>query len=123
MGRLLIKPGVDFGASLAPAGARILEVLKKVAVEIDFDLVITSANDSVHATGSAHYTNEAFDIRTKSLTPPQKRLLLETLRLALYHEPRRFYVIQEDLGGPQEHIHLQKRLGTTYSVYDYLANL
>ena len=49
MGRLLVKPGVDFGAELHPAGARILEVTKRVADLMDFDVVITSARDGVHS--------------------------------------------------------------------------
>ena len=124
---LLIKKGVEFGTSLAPAGARILEVLKKVAAEGDFDITITSARDGVHS-GSAdpHHSGEAFDLRTKTLTPDQKQVLLTQLRQELYPQTpgalRRFYVVLEDAGGSNEHIHCQRRLGTTYSVYDFLAN-
>ena len=124
---LLIKKGVDFGTNLAPAGARILEALKKVAAEVDFDITITSARDGVHSgLTDPHHSGEAFDLRTKTLTAEQKQTLLTRLRQELYPkmpgELRRFYVVLEDAGGGNEHIHCQRRLGTTYSVYDFLAN-
>ncbi len=40
MGKLLVKPGVDFGTTLAASGARILEVLKALVAGYDFDLTI-----------------------------------------------------------------------------------
>ena len=124
MGRLLVKPGVDFGATMAPAGARILQACKDYAKSVDIDLTITSARDGVHS-GSAdpHHSGEAFDIRTKTLTPAQKTALVAGLRERLYREPRRFYCFLEDAGGSNEHVHVQKRAGTTYSIHDYLADL
>lgn len=128
MGRLLVKPGVDFGAVLAPAGARILDVVKRLTRSYVFDVVITSARDGVHS-GAAdpHHTGEAFDLRTRTLSGVQKKQLLVDLQHELYgpntlDSPRRFYAFLEDSGGPNEHIHVQRRLGTVYTVLDYLED-
>lgn len=124
MGSLLVKPGVDFGTVLAPAGARILEYLKRQVRTYDFDIVITSARDGVHSGPTdPHYSGEAFDLRTKPLTDEQKRRLLNDLRTELYPEPRRFYAFLEAEGTDNEHIHVQRRNGVVYSARDYLANL
>ncbi len=124
MGRLLVKPGVDFGTALAPAGARILDVAKKVADLVDFDVVITSARDGAHSgPADPHHTGEAFDFRTTTLKPDQKARLLTSLQNGLYNsQPRRFYIFLEAQGLPGEHIHAQRRAGTHYSIMDYLAN-
>ena len=124
MGRLLVKPfGVDFGATLAPAGARILDVLKRLAPTYQFDITITSARDGNHSgLGDPHHTGEAFDLRTKTLTDSQKAALLTDLRYALYKTPRKFWVDLEAPGQPYEHIHVQRRKGVTYTVVDYLNN-
>ena len=124
MGRLLVKPGVEFGDLLAPAGARILDVAKKVADLLDFDVTITSARDGVHSgPNDPHHKGEAFDFRTNTLQPEQKAHLLTSLQNGLYtSKPRRFYIFLEAAGLPNEHIHAQRRLGTVYNIYDYLSN-
>ena len=124
MGRLLIKAGVDFGTVFAPAGARLLEAIKQVAQDMTFDVVITSAADGAHSgPADPHHTGEAFDLRTHHLQEAQKRLLLASLRTCLYRKPRRFYVVLEAAGAVNEHIHCQKRKGTTYTILDYLDDL
>ncbi len=121
---LRVKDGVDFGTSLAPGGARILEALKKLASGYNFDITITSARDGVHSgPDDPHHSGEAFDLRAHDLTPPQISRLLGDIRMALYREPRRFYAFLEAPGTPNEHIHVQRRAGTTYSTLDYLQNL
>lgn len=123
MGRLLLKPGVEMGTNLHPAGARLLDAIKQVAREADFDVTITSARDGVHSgPKDPHHEGAAFDLRTRTLQQAQKHALVQRLRDRLYKEPRRFYVFLEDAGGPNEHVHAQKRAGTTYSIYDYLAD-
>lgn len=122
MGRLMVKLGVEFGTGLAPAGARILDTLKQVAQLVDFDLVITSARDGVHSGPlDPHHTGEAYDVRSNTLTDAQKGRLVTLLRASLYREPRKFYAFLEDAGGPNEHVHVQRRAGTVYSIMDYLA--
>mgnify|MGYP001609480528 FL=1 len=123
MGRLLVKTGVDFGVVLAPAGARMLDVLKRLVAGYPFDITITSARDGVHSgPGDPHHSGEAFDLRTKPLTDPQKATLLTDLRETLYKTPRKFWVDLEAPGQPYEHIHVQRRKGVTYTVVDYLNN-
>ena len=123
MGRLLVKTGVDFGGAFAPAGARILEVLKRIVPAYPFDVIITSARDGTHSgPEDPHHKGEAFDLRTHGLTDDQKALLLLDLRETLYKAPRKFYAFLEAPGQPYEHIHVQKRKGTTYSMLDYLNN-
>jgi hypothetical protein len=119
---VLVKPGVEFGNELAPAGCRILDAIKRIAQEVDFDIVITSARDGVHSgPNDPHHSGEAYDLRTKTLQPAQKTLLVTLLRRELYQTPRRFYCFLEAAGGGNEHVHVQRRAGTTYSIYDYLS--
>ena len=121
MGRLLSKPGVDFGTVLAPAGAQILDTLKRLVVDYPFDVVITSARDGAHSgLGDPHHSGEAFDLRTNILTGEQKVMLLTDLRRLLYKTPRKFYAFLEAPGAPHEHVHVQRRKGVTYTVDDYL---
>ena len=123
MGRLLVKPGVSFGEVLAPAGARILEVLKRLVADYSFDVTITSARDGTHSgPDDPHHSGQAFDLRTHGLADDQKALLLVDLRETLYKAPRKFYAFLEAPGTPNEHIHCQKRKGTTYTVSDYLQS-
>ena len=125
---LLIKKDVEFGTNLAPAGARILDVLKQIAKTVPFDVMITSARDGVHSGPTdPHKLGEAFDLRTHTLTNEQKQTLLTMLQTELYQDStwktRRFYAFLEAEGTPNAHLHVQRRMGTTYTIYDYLANL
>lgn len=122
MGQILLKKGVKFGP-LSPGGAQILSKLKEVVAALDFDVTITSANDSKHSKASKHYIDEAFDLRTNTLTKDQKYKLLADLKDALYKPDRRFYAILEADGTPNQHIHVQVRAGTTYDIYDFLSDL
>lgn len=125
MGRLLLKPGVVMGDVLAPAGARILNAIKHLTPEYDFDVVITSGRDGQHSgPADPHYSGEAFDLRTNTLMPHQKSQLLTDLRRLLYSStPRRFYAFLENPGGANEHLHVQRRAGTTYSMMDFLEDV
>ena len=123
MGKLYTKPGVDFGTVLAPAGARILEVVKRLAAGYPFDVTITSARDGAHSgPNDPHHTAEAFDLRTHGLTSEQKGTLLADLRRLLYKTPRRFYAFLEAPGAPHEHVHCQRKRGEIYTVEDYLQD-
>ncbi len=128
---ILIKPGVVFTERLSPSGARILEAIKKIAKQVPFDICITSAADGVHSgPKDPHFDGSAFDIRTQSLTKAQKATLLAMIQGELYagapfpqSTQRRFYAVLESPETGNEHIHVQKRLGTEYSTFDFLANL
>lgn len=76
------------------------------------ELVITSLHDGTHAPDSRHYTDEAVDLRTHAFATPEDR---RTFRALLSTElGLRFTVLFEDEGGPNEHIHIQPRKGTTF---------
>lgn len=120
MGSILVKPGVDFGAELAPAGAQILDHLKRLVAAYPFNVTITSARDGVHSgPADPHHSGEAFDLRTHDLTQEQKGLLLTDLQKGL---GERFFAFLEAPNTDTEHIHVQRRRATTYSVLDYLSN-
>lgn len=124
MGKLLVKPGVEFGTVLAPAGAQILEKLKRIVALYPFDVTITSARDGQHSGPlDPHHSGEAFDLRVHGLSAAQVDLLLTDIKAALYRIPRRFFVLLESPGTAQAHIHIQRRSGTLYSVLDYLQDL
>lgn len=118
MGALKIKPGVQF-ATIAPAGARILEVLRVVARTSPHDITITSGTDGAHSgPGDPHHSGEAYDVRVKDLTDWQRQVLYH--RLVSLLGPR-FYVLYESSDTPNAHIHIQRRRATTYSAADYFA--
>lgn len=73
-------------------------------VGLKVDMLVTSGNDSVHARGSKHYTDEALDFRTKHLTTNAKHAWSAELKRRL---GRDFDVILEDEGGPNEHLHVE----------------
>ena len=55
---------------LKPEIVKILGTVWKVATElngINYELVITSAKDGQHKTGSKHYSGEAIDIRSRDM--------------------------------------------------------
>ena len=66
---LKLKSGVKInGKHFDPEIVAILNAVRASAPETqDGTIWVTSANDSTHKKGSKHYTNEAFDIRTKIL--------------------------------------------------------
>lgn len=123
MGKLLVKEGVDFGTSLHFAGARILDVLKVLVASYDFDVTITSSRDGIHSgPDDPHHFGAAFDLRTHDLTTAQAARLLHDLQRVLYRTPRRFYAFLESPQQPNEHVHVQLRSGTVYTITDYLQN-
>ena len=124
MGTIRIKPGVVFTPQLPPAGARILEVLKRLVNSYMFDVTITSAADGEHSGPfDPHHTGEAFDLRVHGLTEAQKSLLLHDLQAGLYREPRQFYAFLEASETPNMHIHVQRRNGVAYTMLDYLRDV
>lgn len=69
------------------------------------ELIVTSLNDGSHRQGSYHYTGDAVDIRTKNLpSSAAKRNARDLLAGRLGKD---FDVILEDLGGSNEHVHLE----------------
>lgn len=68
------------------------------------DIVITSGNDSTHMKGSKHYSDEALDVRTKTLTAEQKHLLKDAVKARL---GAGYDVVLESEGGSNEHLHVE----------------
>jgi hypothetical protein len=73
-------------------------------LQIATPLVVTSGNDSTHMTGSKHYSDQALDFRTKTLTTGQKHALQIAVQKRL---GRDYDCVLEDLGGPNEHLHVE----------------
>ena len=97
-----------------PAIRRILEVVWAVNDTHKYGLVITSANDSVHAQKSRHYSNEALDIRTHNLKNP-----VEVQKLLKSNLGEKFTVLFESPNTPNAHLHIQPKAGTEYTLEDY----
>lgn len=113
-----IKPGVAF-ITIAPAGYQILSALKETSKTLGLDLVITSGTDGLHSGPfDPHKLGEAYDVRTHNLTDDQKPVVLDMVMDILGRN--RFYGSIEDSGKPNEHYHFQRRIGTRYTVEDFL---
>jgi hypothetical protein len=121
-GVLPIKP--------APAGIRILGALDRTARRLKRDLIVTCA-DKEHPPNDPHSTGEAFDVRTHDMPDDDtKRTVLRELMLDLQTEgdamdapivtgiglsTLHFYGQIEHPNEPNEHLHVQRRKGTTYA--------
>ncbi|PBC72847.1 hypothetical protein [Fibrobacter intestinalis] len=110
----IAKAGVNM-SSLRPeidsAIVVIVEAFQDAMEDDSFLPVITSANDfSAHAKNSAHYAGAAVDLRIKDIGNLKARKeLAADVRERLGD---RFYVLHEDIGSSNEHLHVQLRSGT-----------
>lgn len=110
----IAKAGVNM-SSLRPeidsAIVVIVEAFQDAMEDDSFRPVITSANDfSGHAKNSAHYAGAAVDLRIKDIGNLKARKeLAADVRERL---DDRFYVLHEDIGSSNEHLHVQLRSGT-----------
>lgn len=103
----------------APGLFRMLEAMKHVSMGLGVDLTVTSAADGQHSGPTdPHYTGNAVDIRTHDLTEAQKQAVLAGLTAELHPD---FTMFLEAPHTPQEHIHLQRSYGTTYTMEKYLV--
>lgn len=129
-GVVRVKPGVTF-STIAPAGFRMLQAIECAARRLSLDLTITSACDGEHSgPNDPHHRGEAYDVRTRGLTEPQKDELVATIIGAcvdggevppytLPTVPRscasgRFFAFVEAPGTVNEHIHVQLRKERVY---------
>jgi len=104
MPNLCLKDGVHInGAHFDPVMVRIIDVARATAPMLEKGTVwITSANDSEHMSGSLHYKNRAFDIRTKNIIGNEKleaRLWAERMQVELGDD---YDVLLE-----KDHIHVE----------------
>jgi hypothetical protein len=93
---------------LTPALLRILTVVEAADRQFPEGMVITSVNDSRHADGSAHYRDEALDLRCNDRP---RHVDLELCRFLEATLGPRFLVLYEGAGTTNEHIHIQLRKG------------
>ena len=91
--------------------AHILSALIKADKFFVEDVIITSVNDGKHATNSAHYRNEAVDIRCNDRPYNVDLALCKFLEEEL---GPKFLVLYESKGTPNEHIHIQLRKGQSW---------
>lgn len=129
-GLVAVKPGVQF-TLIAPAGFRLLSAIEHTARTLQIDVTITSACDGDHSgPADPHHRGLAYDVRTHDLTAPQKAALLEGIldqcrdddegpTLPVQNVPRSlstrcFFGFIEAAGTPDEHIHVQLRIGRSY---------
>lgn len=99
-----------------PAMRRILQVVWDLNDTHKYNLVITSANDSVHMKDSKHYDNEAIDLRTHNLKNPEEVRMLLKSKLG-----DKFTVLHESPGLPNAHLHIQTKRGTQFTLEDLHA--
>lgn len=106
-----MKPGTvtakDSSVLLYDAVPELLEGLAgaaRVFGRAGLPVIVTSLNDGRHRNGSFHYSGRAADLRSKHVARDQKGPMLEALRAEL---GERFDVLLEDVGGANEHFHLE----------------
>lgn len=111
---LTTKPGVRF-AVITPALLHMLTVVERLSRTVpgvpEAGLVVTAGSDGRHMAGSKHYSGEAIDLRSKTLQPDVRELLLAALREELGPQ---FTVLLEDAGKANEHVHAQVKKGRRF---------
>ena len=101
------KDGVslDIVPALDTAVLKINKIYQTVLQDPDYKIVITSANDfNGHKKNSAHYKGEAIDVRIKNIDKDLKNDIVNLTKGILGSN---FTVIHEDVGTPNEHLHIQ----------------
>lgn len=67
------------------------------------ELTVTSITDGRHSKSSRHYIGMAADLRTNDISKLNTDIILMQLREQLPE----FYILLENEGAPNEHIHMQ----------------
>ena len=96
---------IKLKATVKPPSVVIACAAANVAQEMGIQVWITSGNDSTHKKGSRHYENAALDFLSKNLTTTDKFLFMVNIAARL---GKKYQVILEDRGKPNEHIHVEK---------------
>lgn len=114
-----VKDGVEFTV-VAPAGWMILQALKRASEYLLRDLTITSACDGAHSgPNDPHKKGEAYDIRSKDIEIESKEYVLDIIMRGL--DGKQFYGYLESPGTLNEHFHIQRAKGTTFSIEDFFS--
>lgn len=99
---LKFKRGISL-RHLQPQLVVALQVATELLDELENkDCIVTSGSDGDHGVNSLHYTGLAVDIRIHHLKNPT--MMAEAIRATL---PEEFDVVLENLGKPNEHIHIE----------------
>ena len=101
------KDGVKFDVvpRIDTAILKINKVYQSILNDPDYKILITSANDSKsHSKNSAHYRGEAVDVRINNINPKLKNEIVRMVNDVLGPD---FFVLHEDKGKPNEHLHVQ----------------
>jgi hypothetical protein len=85
-------------------------------------LIVTSVNDSNHSKNplSRHYTDEAIDVRTHYFNSTDEKLRFKSIVEGYLNthpnalRPNAFTAMLEYLGQPEEHLHIQVKMGESY---------
>ena len=93
-----IKDGVML-SGLKREIVKALPYIEKIYKEEGKPLVITSALDGLHSSGSLHYSGYAVDIRTRFFSEQQK--------LRVYQDIKRVLGIAYDVVWHNSHIHVE----------------
>lgn len=105
-----LKPGVSL-RGLQPQTVVGMLGVESLFAALNYELVITSCNDSTHGVGSLHGKGFAFDLRTKHILSTEagvRKTQLEKLRKEIaFALGEEFDVVLEYPGGEQEHIHVE----------------
>jgi uncharacterized protein YcbK (DUF882 family) len=84
---------------------KVVCVYRNVLGDTGYKPLITSANDyGGHKPNSAHYRGEAVDFRIKDLDYVTKTRIVDAVKTTL---GSRFFVLHEDIGNANEHLHVQ----------------
>lgn len=91
-------------SSLKPQIVVAFVIASDIARSLGLDLIVTSANDSKHMTGSKHFVGEALDFRTHDWDDLTKSQFVAKLRACLTSD---FDVVFEAANQPNEHLHVE----------------
>jgi hypothetical protein len=100
MSELKIKTGVK--PRILVIAAAVINAANEIKLPVD--IVITSGNDSKHMKKSKHYTYEALDFRSKTMTSKDVSHLIGRIRKRL---GKNYDTILENVNTPNEHIHIE----------------
>jgi hypothetical protein len=74
---IYVKRGVT------PKNLTIMAAVANAAEEVGVALTVTSGTDGKHMTGSKHYIGGALDVRTRGLTPEERRDVMSVVKRRL----------------------------------------
>lgn len=97
-----LKPGVHL-KELQPQLVFAALIVQSIYHKHAHEATVTSANDGQHKSGSLHYEGFALDFRIKDFQGNKTALAVEVAD-ALGSD---FDVVLEDLGKPNEHLHVE----------------